>query len=77
MRNVMVLVFILLVFIFAPFVDASGHREAPITALDQKADITDVFAFRSYDGGATPRVTMISVCRSISRTGQRPELVPF
>ena len=38
---------------------AANHREAPITALDPKADITDVFAFRSYDGGATPRVTLI------------------
>ena len=29
---------------------AANHREAPITALDHKADITDVFAFVSYDG---------------------------
>jgi hypothetical protein len=28
---------------------ASSHREAPITALDPTADITDVWAFRSYD----------------------------
>ena len=28
---------------------AASHREAPITALDQKADITDFFAFVSYD----------------------------
>ena len=27
---------------------ASNHREAPITALDHKADITDVYAFVSY-----------------------------
>jgi hypothetical protein len=26
----------------------SNHREAPITALDHKADITDIFAFVSY-----------------------------
>src|SRR5262249_33640048 len=37
----------------------ANHREAPITALDHKADITDVFAFRSYDADPTPRVTMI------------------
>jgi Domain of unknown function (DUF4331) len=36
---------------------AANHREAPITALDHKADITDVYAFRSYDGA--PKVTMI------------------
>ena len=28
---------------------AANHREAPITALDHKADITDVYAFVSYD----------------------------
>ena len=26
----------------------ANHREAPITALDHKADITDIFAFVSY-----------------------------
>jgi hypothetical protein len=38
---------------------ASGHRDAPIAALDPKADITDVYAFRSYDGNPVPRVTLI------------------
>lgn len=38
---------------------AASHREAPITAVDHKADITDLYAFRSYDGGGTPRVTLI------------------
>ncbi|MBL8251697.1 MAG: DUF4331 family protein, partial [Candidatus Competibacter sp.] len=28
---------------------AANHREAPLTALDHKADITDFFAFVSYD----------------------------
>src|SRR5450631_2015537 len=28
---------------------ASSHREAPITALDHTADITDFYAFASYD----------------------------
>ena len=37
-----------------PFgVRTSNHREAPITALDHKADITDIYAFMSY-GAATP-----------------------
>ena len=30
-------------------VQAANHREAPITALDHKADIADFFAFVSYD----------------------------
>ena len=39
---------------------ASSHREAPITALDRAADITDVYVFRSYGPSATvPKVTMI------------------
>ena len=28
---------------------ASSHREAPITALDRSADVTDWYAFVSYD----------------------------
>ena len=43
--------------LFLPAGFAANHREAPITALDHKADITDVYAFRSYGGAsATPRV---------------------
>ena len=36
---------------------ASSHREAPITALDHTADITDFYAFVSYDH--PDRVTFI------------------
>ncbi len=36
---------------------ASSHREAPITALDHTADVTDWYAFVSYDH--PDRVTMI------------------
>jgi hypothetical protein len=32
-----------------PEVFAANHREAPLTALDHKADITDWYAFVSYD----------------------------
>jgi hypothetical protein len=32
----------------SPYLKAANHREAPITALDHKADITDFFAFVSY-----------------------------
>ena len=57
---------------------AANHREAPITALDHKADITDVYAFVSYGGAnAGTHVTMIMWCRSAARAGQRTELVPF
>ena len=57
LQNVIVLVLVALM--AQPVNFAANHREAPITALDHKADITDVFAFRSYDGNAIPRVTLI------------------
>ena len=36
---------------------ASSHREAPITALDHKADITDMYAFVSYGPNQAPNTT--------------------
>jgi Domain of unknown function (DUF4331) len=56
---------------------AANHREAPITALDHKADITDVFAFRSYDGGETPRVTLILCVDPLQEPGNGPNWWPF
>lgn len=56
---------------------AANHREAPITALDHKADITDVYAFRSYDGGATPRVTMILCVDPLLEPANGPNWFPF
>jgi hypothetical protein len=40
-----------------PGLFASNHREAPITALDQKADLTDLYAFVSYSANQTPNTT--------------------
>ena len=34
---------------------AASHREAPLIALDPAADITDFFAFRSYEPGKAER----------------------
>ncbi len=59
---------------------AANHREAPITALDHKADITDVFAFRSYDiDGPTsvPSVTMIMCVDPLLEPGNGPNYFPF
>lgn len=60
---------------------AANHREAPITALDHKADITDVFAFRSYNAGGTPagagRVTMIMCVDPLLEPGNGPNWFPF
>src|SRR5215469_4989317 len=60
---------------------ASSHREAPITALDQKADITDVYAFRSYDinGHDTnpPSITMIMNVDPFLEPANGPTWFPF
>nr|AIA10791.1 protein of unknown function (DUF4331) [uncultured bacterium]AIA11063.1 protein of unknown function (DUF4331) [uncultured bacterium]AIA11269.1 protein of unknown function (DUF4331) [uncultured bacterium] len=54
----------------------SGHREAPITALDHAADITDVFAFRSYSG-PTPKVTFIMCVDPYLEPANGPNWFPF
>src|SRR5712692_1175400 len=60
---------------------ASRHREAPITALDQKADITDLYAFRSYDrnGNDTnpPSITMILNVDPFLEPANGPNWFPF
>src|ERR1700719_4617312 len=44
-----------------PGLFASSHREAPITALDHKADITDLYAFVSYSANQQPKTTPSNV----------------
>src|SRR6266568_2120813 len=60
---------------------ASSHREAPITALDQKADITDIYAFRSYDAQGhdtnPPSLTMILCVDPLLDPATGPTLFPF
>lgn len=56
---------------------AANHREAPITALDHKADITDVYAFRSYDGDPTPKVTLIVGVDPLLEPANGPNWFPF
>lgn len=63
-------------------VTASNHREAPITALDHKADITDVFAFVSFDENQvanTPpsKVTFIMCVDPLLDPANGPTLFPF
>ena len=53
---------------------ASSHREAPITALDHAADITDFYAFVSYDH--PDRVTFIMNVDPFLAAEQRTELLP-
>jgi hypothetical protein len=56
---------------------AANHREAPITALDHKADITDVYAFRSYGPDPTPKVTLIMGVDPLLEPGNGPNWFPF
>lgn len=56
---------------------AANHREAPITALDHKADITDLYAFRSYDGAVEPRVTLIMGVDPLLEPANGPNWFPF
>jgi Domain of unknown function (DUF4331) len=38
---------------------SASHREAPLISLDPAADITDFFAFRSYEAGKSDRVVFL------------------
>ena len=59
----------------APLARAANHREAPITALDHKADITDWFAFVSYD--RPDKVTMILNVDPLLEPANGPNYFPF
>ena len=54
---------------------AANHREAPITALDQKADITDFYAFVSYDDPS--KVTFILNVDPLLEPSNGPTYFPF
>ena len=66
----------------APLASASSHREAPVTALDRAADITDVYAFVSYDGDQTANetpeaVTLIMCVDPLLEPANGPTRFPF
>jgi hypothetical protein len=54
---------------------AANHREAPITALDHKADIADYFAFVSYDN--PDKVTFILDVDPLLEPSNGPNYFPF
>lgn len=56
-------------------VQAANHREAPLTALDHKADITDFFAFVSYDDPS--KVTLILNIDPLLEPSNGPNYFPF
>jgi len=61
---------------------AANHREAPITALDHKADITDIYAFVSYGSYQAPntlpsKVTFILCVDPLLEPANGPNYFPF
>ena len=56
---------------------AANHREAPITALDHKADITDIYAFMGYGPGSAGKVTLILGVDPLLDTANGPNWFPF
>jgi hypothetical protein len=64
-----------LLLITPPGVFASSHREAPITALDHTADITDFYSFVSYDH--PDRVTFIMNVDPFLEPSNGPNFFPF
>ena len=65
----------LAVAMIAPNGFTASHREAPITSLDHKADITDVFAFVSYDDAN--KVTLILDVDPLLEPSNGPNYFPF
>src|ERR1700747_603952 len=53
----------------------SSHREAPISALDHSADVTDWYAFVSYDH--PDRITMILNVDGFLEPSNGPNYFPF
>src|SRR6202161_1406126 len=64
-----------LLLITPPGAFASSHREAPITALDHAADITDFYAFVSYDNPG--KVTFIMNVDPFLEPSNGPNYFPF
>lgn len=54
---------------------AANHREAPLTAVDTKADITDWYAFVSYNDPS--KVTLIMNVDPFLEPGNGPNYFPF
>jgi hypothetical protein len=68
--------YIMALFMLAPAcLFASSHREAPISALDHSADVTDWYAFVSYDH--PDRVTMILNVDGFLEPSNGPNYFPF
>ena len=77
MKKLRILLLVVLALAVPAAAGASGHRDAPIVALDRAADITDVFAFRKYDGTPTAAVDLIMSVDSLLEPSNGPIWFPF
>ena len=75
MKNVKTVLAMALLVLLPGNIFASSHREAPITALDRGADVTDWYAFVSYDH--PDRVTMILNVDPLLEPANGPNYFPF
>ncbi len=73
--NPTLLVSALLTIFSGSIAQAANHREAPLTALDEKADITDFFAFVSYDN--PDKVTILLNVDPLLEPSNGPNYFPF
>src|SRR5215467_12841298 len=73
--NPMVVFAVALLMLVPASLFAASHREAPITALDRTADITDWYAFVSYDDPG--KVVMILNVDPLLEPANGPNYFPF
>ena len=74
-RQQATLAFAVALVMLVPNLFASSHREAPISALDHSGDVTDWYAFVSYDH--PDRVTMILNVDGLLEPANGPNYFPF
>ena len=65
----LLLTMLLLAAVASPTARAASHREAPLIALDPTADITDVYAFRSWENDSKAVFIMNVIPQQVPASG--------
>jgi Domain of unknown function (DUF4331) len=68
-RGVALLLTVLMVASGVPVAQAASHREAPLIALDPTADLTDVYAFRSWEDASKAVFIMNVIPQQVPASG--------
>jgi hypothetical protein len=68
-RAVALLLTVLMVASVVPVAQAASHREAPLIALDPTADLTDVYAFRSWEDASKAVFIMNVIPQQVPASG--------